>query len=644
LNTGVIRQTFQIRQNGVIVNLRTSSTAIKNDIIRGGVHIEKWDIELEQAGLPQGDATLAGAVFDILNRSTNSVVVDGSTYAPNTIVHTMTTDANGRANTAIRLLPYGTYEIVERAPPSGYLNTGVIRQTFQIRQHGVTISLNSSNTVIKNNVIRGGVYIEKWDNEIARNAAQGAGTLEGAVFEIVNRNRNAVLIDDELFETDMVVYTLTTDSAGTAQTSNDLLPYGIYEIREISPPYYGYLSTGVLSRIFEVREHGAIVALNTAETAIRNDPIRGDLRGVKISDTDAHRMGSIRFSITSVTTGESHVIVTDDNGEFNTSSSWNPHSQNTNRGETDRDGIWFGELDCLDDNVGALLFDTYVIEELRSEENEDRVLLKFTVTVNRHDHVINLGTLTNVVAPTPEIDTTARDSETTVNSGFVSESSTIIDTVYYSGLQPGKWYTLKGLLMDKDTGEPLLIDDEQITAERTFRAFAEAGAVTVEFTFNSLSLEGKQIVVFQYLYQDDTQIASHDDIDDENQTVTFLALEPEPDPEPSPDPEPDPDPDPEPDPDPDPEPDPEPDPVPPLEPNPIPDPEPAPDPKPDFELAATPEPVRGSPVRMPSNPQTGRDGLPLLLFFACILATTGAALVLTIYTLNRRLQDRAAPK
>jgi len=632
LTTGVTRQTFQIRQNGVIVNLRTSNTAIKNDIIRGGVYIEKWDAQLERAGLSQGDAKLEGAVFDIWNRSVNNVVVNGSTHAPNTVVHTMTTDVNGCATTTNRLLPYGTYEVVERTPPLGYSNTGAIRQTFQIRQHGIIINLNTANTVIKNDIIRGGIYVEKWDNEIGANITQGGGTLAGAVFEIVNRNERAVLVEGEVFDTGMVVYTLTTDSEGTAQTTNDLLPYGIYEIREISPPYYGYLSTGVLSRIFEIREPGVIVTLNSAETAIRNDPIRGDLRGVKVSDGDTHRMGNIRFSVTSVTTGESHVIVTDVNGEFSTASSWNPHSQNTNRGESDRDGVWFGELDCLDDNLGALLFDTYVIEELRSENNEDRALLRFEVTVNRHSHVINLGTLTNAFAPTPEVDTTARDSETTVNSGFVSESSTVIDTIYYSGLQAGKWYTLKGLLMDKDTGEPLLIDDDEVTAERTFRAFADAGAVTMDFTFNSLSLEDKQVVVFQYLYQDDTLIASHNDIDDENQTVTFRAPEPEPEPIPDPDPEPGPDPDP----------DPEPDPIP--NPDPDPDPNPAPEPEPDSIPAPTPEGVKLSSSRIFSNPQTGRDGLPNWLLFACILATTGAALVLTVHTLKRRLNDSAMPR
>ncbi|MCL2426335.1 MAG: VaFE repeat-containing surface-anchored protein [Oscillospiraceae bacterium] len=523
LVTGTLSRTFEIREHGKIVMMNTSDTTIKNDPIRGGVEIEKWDVEHNQSGQVQGDATLSGAVFEIWNRSPRSVVVNGVKYAPNTIVHTMTTDSSGLASTTNNLLPFGNYEIIEQSPPTGYLNTGIIRQSFQIRQHGIIVSLKTSDTAIKNNIIRGGVYIEKWDNELGENIAQGSGTLEGAVFEIVNKSADFVFVQDELYAIGEVVYTLTTDSEGKALTSNDLLPYGTYEIREISPPYQGYLSTGVLTRTFEIRENGKIIEMNTADTAIRNDPIRGDLRGVKISDGNAHRMAGVPFRLTSLTTGESHVVITDKNGEFNTASSWNPHSQNTNRGETAYDGIWFGDIDTLDDSVGALLFDTYLIEELRCDANEGRELFTFEVSVYRHDHVINLGTLTNELVPTPEIDTSAIDRDTTTNSAFVNETTTIIDTVYYSGLRGGREYTVVGRLMDKSTGKPLLIDGEQVTSQRTFRAFAEAGATTVEFAFDSRSLAGKQVVVYQYLYYGDDLLAEHTDIDDELQTITFLA-------------------------------------------------------------------------------------------------------------------------
>jgi hypothetical protein len=525
LNTGVIRQTFRVTDNGVIVSLRTSATTIKNNVIRGGVEIEKWDIERGERAMTQGDATLEGAVFEIWNRSRNVVLVGGVEYAPNTVVHTMTTNADGWTGTANDLLPYGSYEIIEKTPPAGYLNTGVIRQSFQIREHGVIVSMLASDKVVQNNIIRGGVRVEKWDNEIDEHRPQGGASFENAIFEIINRSADSVLVQGVWYDVGEVVYVFPTDSTGSALTPGDLLPYGTYQVRETAPPE-GYLATGVLSRVFTIREHGRIVELDTTDTAIKNDPIRGDLKGVKISDGDATRLANVPFAITSKTTGESHVIVTDRNGEFSTASSWNPHSQNTNRGESDRDGIWFGELRTLDDGNGALLYDTYIIEELHCEANRDYALLTFEVSVYRHNTVIDLGTLTDDRIVVPEIFTTARDRETDTADAYISETTTIIDTVYYSGLTVGREYTLIGVLMDKETGEPLLIGDEQVTAETAFRAPSETGAVTMEFTFDSTALIGKSVVVFEALHYEGTEIAVHADIEDEGQTVTFTAREP----------------------------------------------------------------------------------------------------------------------
>ena len=501
-----------------------SAPIVPEEVIRGGVHVEKWDIERNQAGLTQGDATLAGTVFEIINRSTNSVFVNGTLFAPGAVVHIMTTNADGVAATANNLLPFGTYEVRERTTPTGYLPTGVLSQTFDITRNEVIVRLNMENTAIKNDIIRGGVYVEKWDNEIGKNQAQGAGTLEGAIFEIVNRSADSVLVQGTLYAPGEVVYTMTpTDSTGATSTYSYLLPFGTYEVREISPPYQGYLTRGILSRTFEIREHGVIVELNTEDTAIRNDPIRGDLRGVKIAEGTAQRLANVPFRITSMTTGESHVIVTDANGEFNTHSSWNPHSQNTNRGETYRDGIWFGDIETLDDNVGALLFDRYIIEELRAPANEGFELLKFEVSIHRHMHVVDLGTLTNIRIPEPEIFTSAMDSDSRTNIAFTSESTTIIDTIYYNELVGGREYTIKGTLMVRENNEPLLIDGQPVTTERTFRALSGFGTVSTEFTFNSIGLEGKSIVVFQEVFDGDELIAEHTDIDCELQTITFLA-------------------------------------------------------------------------------------------------------------------------
>ncbi len=501
-----------------------------------GILLQKKDAETG-APVPQGDGSLAGAEFTV--KYYKGLYSNTSQLANATPARTwvLQTDANGAAfldasylvsgdafyyaGNGDPTLPLGTISIQETKAPEGYLLNDELF-IRQITSEGRAESVRTYNMpVVPENVIRGGVLVEKWDHEIGRRQPQGGAALEGAVFEIVNWSAGSVMVENKLYRVGDVVCTMATDETGTAKTPDDLLPYGTYEVREVLPPE-GYLATGELRRFFTICEHGVIVELNTAGTAIRNNPIRGDLRGVKISDGDAKRLAGVPFRITSLTTGENHIIVSDANGEINTSSEWNPHSQNTNRGETDRDGVWFGELPTLNDDVGALLYDDYRIEELPCEANEGYELLSFEVSVYRHMAVIDLSTMTDDHIPAPEIFTTAMDGESMETIAHVSKTTTIVDTVYYSGLAAGKEYTLKGILMDKETDQPLLVDGEQVTAEKVFKASGSTGATTMEFTFDSRALTGKAVVVFESLELDGKEIAAHADIEDEGQTVTFI--------------------------------------------------------------------------------------------------------------------------
>ena len=93
---------------------------------------------------------------------------------------------------------------------------------------------------------------------------------------------------------------------------------------------------------------------------------------------------------------------------------------------------------------------------------------------------------------------------------------TLVDTVTYKGLTEGKTYVLKGIIMDKASGQPI-----GVTAETTFTAEAADGSVEVTFTFDTTQLQGKTLVVFETLYDTQSnQIVDHSDLNDEDQTVT----------------------------------------------------------------------------------------------------------------------------
>jgi LPXTG-motif cell wall-anchored protein len=121
----------------------------------------------------------------------------------------------------------------------------------------------------------------------------------------------------------------------------------------------------------------------------------------------------------------------------------------------------------------------------------------------------------------PEVGTSAEDSETKSHQGVIGKSVKIIDTVSYNNLIPGREYTVKGTLMNKDTGKALTVDGKQITAETTFTAAGAAGTVDLEYTLDSTLLEGKTTVVFEDLYYGQVKVASHADISDEEQTVHY---------------------------------------------------------------------------------------------------------------------------
>ena len=55
-----------------------------------------------------------------------------------------------------------------------------------------------------------------------------------------------------------------------------------------------------------------------------------------------------------------------------------------------------------------------------------------------------------------------------------------MDVVEYTGLIPGETYTVSGILMDKATGGPLLVDEAEVTAEVEFTSESADGTVEAD--------------------------------------------------------------------------------------------------------------------------------------------------------------------
>ena len=397
-----------------------------------------------------------------------------------------------------------------------------VTKTIAEKDGDIAVLSGSNQYHVSDKVIRGGVKIQKRDLETSDTKGQGSATLKDAEFEIISLNDNAVLVEGKLYSKNEVVKTILTDIEGVASTSADLLPYGKYRIEESKAPE-GYLTDGAEPIEFEITEDGKIVDLTGTDTSIYNQVKRGDLEGVKIGAGTHQRLAGVPFRITSKTTGESHIIVTDDNGQFSTSSDWASHKNNTNAGKTSEDGIWFGTSEP-DDSKGALIYDTYIIEELRCEGNKGFELIPpFEIVVSRNNVTVDLGTLTDEYEKEISIHTTAtgKDGEKSIVAG---KEVTIVDTVTLDGLEKGTKYQLKGWQMLKEENAELLIDGQRVESDYTFTADSEEMKIEIEYTFNASSLGGQNLVTFEELYDlsnedEPVKVAEHKDIDDEGQTV-----------------------------------------------------------------------------------------------------------------------------
>ncbi len=274
---------------------------------------------------------------------------------------------------------------------------------------------------------------------------------------------------------------------------------------------------------------------------MREQVKRGDIAFNKVHGEDMTGLAGVPFKITSKTTGESHIAITDVNGILTTEVSACPHTQNTNGndaalnadGTVDAsklsidNGLWFsGSKDAqtaADDAKGALPYDTYTFEELRCTANASLNLVKFEVTVSRDAYTIDRGTVDDNPI---EIGTTATDGADEDHKLLASNQAEIVDTVTFKGLQEGHrvrtqrhphgrrdWRGPEGHGRQGDHRH------SQVHPEGIQRQ-AE-GQVQVR----RHASRGHKAVVFERLYLDGKIQATHEDPEDKDQTVEFLPVE-----------------------------------------------------------------------------------------------------------------------
>ncbi|WP_368568025.1 VaFE repeat-containing surface-anchored protein [Enterococcus faecalis] len=119
----------------------------------------------------------------------------------------------------------------------------------------------------------------------------------------------------------------------------------------------------------------------------------------------------------------------------------------------------------------------------------------------------------------PNVRTTATHKPTGLKVVNPLTKVTITDTVKYHDLIVGKTYTVNGVLMDKATEKPVLVDGKEVTSTLTFVAETTDGTVNLDFILDTRTLRGKEVVVFEDLFREGVLLSSHSDITDNDQTI-----------------------------------------------------------------------------------------------------------------------------
>lgn len=437
---------------------------------------------------------LSDAVFEIY-ADEDITTTDGTVRAKkDELVATLKTNSKGTATS--KQLYLGKYRVVETVAPYGTV--------INPEPHTVELTYSGQNEKLTNNSTSFTNDRQKVEIDLTKVLEQNKKFNIGNNDEILNvsfglyADEDLKALNGTAIPKDGLLEIITCDEKGKANFTTDL-PIGSYYVKEISTDSHYILSDKKYPVVFEYAGQDTAtvhISVNDGEP-LGNEIIYGTIKGLKIDrETEETISGALfgLFSINETKFTEETAILT---------------------AESNEEGIFTFE------NVP---YGEYIVRELKPAEgylpNEEN----YQATVSEDEEVIEITVKNDKI---PELKTTATiggKKEFTANGDI-----TIDDVVSYKNLTAGKEYTISGVLMDKATGKAFLVDGKEVCSEVTFTPETTNGEVTVSFSFDgSVITKDKEIVVFETLYREETEIAVHADIEDEGQTVT---IHPQPEPE-----------------------------------------------------------------------------------------------------------------
>ena len=427
--------------------------------------LKKWKATITkvdaETGAAQGDASIAGAVYGV--------------YHGSDLIDQYTTNASGQFTTKEYVCGDNWY-IQEISPSSGYL-LDTTKYPVGAEPDKYTLEHNQIPIGVKEQVIKGKIQIHKQYETLEGTPKDEAA----AEFQVYLKSAGSY-DKAKASERDTII----TSASGYAVTKN--MPYGTYIVHQ---------TKGGAGREF-VDDFEVMISANnqTYSYELLNELKNGQLKIIKTSDDG--KVEGIQFRVTRLADHYSKVYTTDASGLILTEA-----------------------LPIFEDNEGKTKYQ-YRVEELDTKETFGYALPDPQIVtleegdiaeVNFHNVPLEIGTMAKFEDGT-------KDTQS-------AQDIVLVDTVRYTGLQVGKEYKLSGVLMNKATAKPFLdFDGNEVTAEATFTPTDADGTVDVTFMFSSLHLkQDTEVVVFETLYREDIELATHAQIDDEGQTVKIRVPE-----------------------------------------------------------------------------------------------------------------------
>lgn len=483
-------------QNEKVTNTSTSFTNDRQNVV----------IDLTKI-LEQDEKFNIGSNDEILNASfglyagEDLKASNGTAIPKDGLLEIITCDEKGKA-TFTTDLPIGSYYVKEISTDSHYILSDkkypVVFEYVGQDTATVHISVNDGEP-IKNEIIYGTIKGLKIDRETGENIA-------GALFGLFST-------DETEFTEKTAILTSESNEEGIFTFEN--VPYGKYIVRELKPAE-GYLPNEENYQA-TVSEDEEVI-----EITVENDKIP-ELKTTAAIDGKKEVGATEVFTLEDVITYK-HLV---------------PGKEYTVKGvlmdkSTEKELLIDGkkitsEVKLMPEEPTGEVIVSFELDARYIKENTDIVVFESLYSKDKelavHADIEDEGQA--VTVKIPEIGTKASvdgKKEFTANGDV-----TIDDVVSYKNLTVGKEYTVSGVLMDKSTGKAFLVDGKEVSSEVTFTPETADGEVTVSFTFDGSAItKDTEIVVFETLYREGTEIAVHADIEDENQTVT---IHPQPEPE-----------------------------------------------------------------------------------------------------------------